>query len=91
MMAAEHAAFVGLKVAIADAMPSPARKFLMAGKSGLNLTKHEDIAAFIKNYDAIEPLRPMLAEFGPKEVINFAQNLEQEVSQAAQDECFQKL
>ena len=45
MMAAEHAAFVGLKVAIADAMPSPARKFLMAGKSGLNLTKHEDIAA----------------------------------------------
>ena len=91
MMAAEHAAFVGLKVAIADAMPSPARKFLMAGKSGLNLTKHEDIAAFIKNYDAIEPLRPMLAEFGPKEVINFAQNLEQEVFTGSTGRVFPKV
>ena len=79
MIAAEHTALAGLKVAVADAMPSPARKFLMAGKSGLNLTKHESTAAFIKNYDAIEHLRPMLEEFGPKEVINFAQNLGQEV------------
>ena len=91
MMAAEHAAFAGLKVAIADAMPSPARKFLMAGKSGLNLTKNEDIAAFIKNYDAIEPLRPMLAEFGPKEVINFAQNLEQEVFTGSTGRVFPKV
>jgi predicted flavoprotein YhiN len=37
MMAAEHTALAGLKVAVTDAMPSPARKFLMAGKSGLNL------------------------------------------------------
>ena len=90
-MAAEHAALAGLKVAVADAMPSPARKFLMAGKSGLNLTKHEDIAAFIKNYDAIEPLRPMLAEFGPKEVINFAQNLEQEVFTGSTGRVFPKV
>ena len=90
-MAAEHAALAGLKVAVADAMPSPARKFLMAGKSGLNLTKHEDIAPFIKNYDAIEPLRPMLAEFGPKEVINFAQNLEQEVFTGSTGRVFPKV
>ena len=32
LMAAEQAALKGLKVAVADAMPSPARKFLMAGK-----------------------------------------------------------
>ena len=91
MMAAEHAAFASLKVAIADAMPSPARKFLMAGKSGLNLTKHEDISVFIKNYDAIEPLRPMLAEFGPKEVIGFAQNLEQEVFTGSTGRVFPKV
>ena len=71
LMAAEQAALAGLRVAIADAMPSPARKFLMAGKSGLNLTKHEDLASFIKNYDAIEPLRPMLNEFGPKRNYRF--------------------
>ncbi len=65
MMAAEHTALAGLKVAVADAMPSPARKFLMAGKSGLNLTKDEDTAAFIKNYDAIEPLRPIAGRVRP--------------------------
>ncbi len=79
LMAAEQAALLGFKVAIADAMPSPARKFLMAGKSGLNLTRHEDTTLFLKSYDAIEPLRPILAEFGPKAVIKFAQDLGQEV------------
>ena len=91
MIAAEHTALAGLKVAVADAMPSPARKFLMAGKSGLNLTKHESTAAFIKNYDAIERLRPMLEEFGPKEVINFAQNLGQEVFTGSTGRVFPKV
>ena len=90
LMAAEQAALSGLKVAIADSMPSPARKFLMAGKSGLNLTKHEDAANFIKNYDAVEPLRPMLNEFGPKEVINFAQALDQEVFTGSTGRVFPK-
>ena len=91
MMAAEHAALAGLKVAIAEAMPSPARKFLMAGKSGLNLTKHENIATFIKNYDSIESLRPKLAEFGPREVINFAQDLGQEVFTGSTGRVFPKV
>ena len=91
LMAAEQVALSGMKVAVADLMPSPARKFLMAGKSGLNLTKQEDAAVFIKNYDAIEPLRPMLAEFGPKEVIGFAQNLEQEVFTGSTGRVFPKV
>jgi uncharacterized flavoprotein (TIGR03862 family) len=72
-------------------MPSPARKFLMAGKSGLNLTKDEDTAAFIKNYDAIEPLRPILAEFGPTEAITFAQGLGQEVFTGSTGRVFPKV
>ena len=91
LMAAEQAALAGLRVAVADAMPSPARKFLMAGKSGLNLTKHEDLASFIKNYDAVEPLRPMLNEFGPKEIINFAQSLGQEVFTGSTGRVFPKV
>jgi len=90
MMAAEHAALAGLRVAIADAMPSPARKFLMAGKSGLNLTKQEDASVFIRNYDAIESLRPILAEFGPNEVVNFAQDLGQEVFTGSTGRVFPK-
>jgi len=90
LMAAEHAALAGLKVAVADAMPSPARKFLMAGKSGLNLTKQEDATIFIKNYDAVESLRPILAEFGRTEVINFAQGLGQEVFTGSTGRVFPK-
>ncbi|MCR9148125.1 MAG: NAD(P)/FAD-dependent oxidoreductase, partial [Rhodobacteraceae bacterium] len=41
LMAAEEMARAGLRVTVAEAQPSPARKFLMAGKSGLNLTKNE--------------------------------------------------
>ena len=91
LMASEHAALAGLRVAIADAMPSPARKFLMAGKSGLNVTKDEDAAVLIKKYDAIELLRPILADFGPKEVIDFTQNLGQEVFTGSTGRVFPKV
>ena len=79
LMAAEQAARAGMRVAIAEAMPSPARKFLMAGKSGLNLTKAEEPNTFLQHFDTIAPLKPILAQFGPAEVIGFAQGLGQEV------------
>lgn len=79
LMAAEQAARAGMRVAIAEAMPSPARKFLMAGKSGLNLTKAEEPNTFLQHFDAIAPLKPILAQFGPVGVIGFAQGLGQEV------------
>ena len=41
LMAAEEFARAGHRVTVAEAKPSPARKFLMAGKSGLNLTRRE--------------------------------------------------
>jgi len=75
LMAAEQAARAGIRVAVVEAMPSPARKFLMAGKSGLNLTKAEDQDAFLQHFDAIAPLKPILSEFGPAEVIGFAEGL----------------
>ena len=79
LMAAEQAAQAGMRVAVAEAMPSPARKFLMAGKSGLNLTKAEKPEAFLQYFDAISSLKPILSEFGPDEVIGFAEGLGQEV------------
>lgn len=79
LMAAEQAARAGMRVAIAETMPSPARKFLMAGKSGLNLTKAEEPNSFLQHFDTIAPLKPILAQFGPAEVIGFAQGLGQEV------------
>ena len=52
LMAAEALARAGRSVLVAEAKPSPARKFLMAGKSGLNLTKDEDFARFLSAYGA---------------------------------------
>lgn len=78
LMAAEALAQAGHRVLVAEAKPSPARKFLMAGKSGLNLTKSEDPAAFLTAYaDSAPDLKPMLDVFGPDEVQSWAQELGQ--------------
>lgn len=78
LMAAEELARAGRRVVVAEAKTSPARKFLMAGKSGLNLTKDEPPAAFARHY-APDWLAPMLAGFGPAEVMDWARGLGQEV------------
>lgn len=50
LMAAEVLSAAGHRVVVAEAMPTPARKFLMAGKSGLNLTKDEPLPAFARRF-----------------------------------------
>ena len=75
LMAAE-AAMGAARVELFDRMPSPARKLLMAGKSGLNLTKAEDPAAFADAYGAPR-LAPMLAAFGPADAAAWAEGLGQ--------------
>lgn len=76
LMAADFASRSGVEVTIADSMPTFGRKFLMAGKSGLNLTMHEDDITFqtriIHNNTTIEKA---LEEFGPIEVIEWANSL----------------
>ncbi len=74
LMAAEMLAASGRRVVIAEAKPTPARKFLMAGKSGLNLTKDEPFGPFIDRYDA-PGLRPMLEAFGADAVMRWAREL----------------
>ena len=78
LMAAEELARAGRAVLVAEAKPSVARKFLMAGKSGLNLTKAEPFARVLDAYGAAaDPLRPMLEGFGPEEVMRWAEGLGQ--------------
>jgi len=80
LMAAEELARAGLKVSVLDAKPSPARKFLMAGKSGLNLTRNEPPERFLAAYAEAAPwLAPILAEFGPVEVMAWAEGLGQKL------------
>ncbi|WP_028030083.1 TIGR03862 family flavoprotein [Gemmobacter nectariphilus] len=80
LMAAEELARAGWQVTVAEAKPSPARKFLMAGKSGLNLTRGEPLPAFTARYpQGADWLAPMLAAFGPAQVQDWARGLGQEV------------
>ena len=80
LMAAEELARAGRQVLIAEAKPSPARKFLMAGKSGLNLTQDEPLAALTAEYREAAPwLAPILADFGPDQVQDWARGLGQDV------------
>ncbi len=54
LMAAERLSDAGLKPVIYDAMPTPARKFLMAGKSGLNITHSESVERLLTRYGSRE-------------------------------------
>jgi uncharacterized flavoprotein (TIGR03862 family) len=78
LMAADVLASAGHKVVVVEGKSSPARKFLMAGKSGLNLTKAEGLEAFSAHYDA-GWLGPILAAFGPDQVQAWCHSLEQDV------------
>jgi uncharacterized flavoprotein (TIGR03862 family) len=66
LMAAEVLAQGGARVTVYDAMPSAGRKFLMAGRGGLNLTHSEPLPEFIKRYGGAGPhLAPAIAAFPP--------------------------
>ncbi len=78
LIAAEALLDAGIEVTLADHKPSLGRKFLMAGKSGLNLTRIEEPDRFQAAYgNAADRLAPMLARFGPEEVRIWASTLGQ--------------
>jgi uncharacterized flavoprotein (TIGR03862 family) len=78
LMAADVLSAAGHSVVLADVMPTLGRKFLMAGKSGLNLTKDEDLARFKTHY-ADAPIAPLLDAFCPDDVRTWAESLGQDV------------
>jgi uncharacterized flavoprotein (TIGR03862 family) len=66
LMAAEALARHGVQVDVYDAMPSVGRKFLMAGKGGMNITHSEPLEPFLDRYGARrERIAPLLDVFGP--------------------------
>lgn len=67
LMAAERLALAGRAVTVFDRMPSVGRKFLLAGRGGLNITHSEPVERFIGRYgDAATALTPALQLFGPQ-------------------------
>ncbi|WP_374653772.1 TIGR03862 family flavoprotein [Phenylobacterium sp.] len=79
LIAAEVLSAAGRTVSVYDRMPSLGRKFLMAGRGGLNLTHSEPLDAFVSRYGpAAEQLAPMIEAFSPSDLTAWAQGLGQE-------------
>lgn len=67
LMAAEVLATAGAAVTVYEAMPSVGRKFLLAGRGGLNLTHAEARESFLGRYGSRQDvIAPLIAEFGPE-------------------------
>lgn len=67
LMAAESASAAGAQVDLYDAMPSVGRKFLLAGKGGLNLTHSDPVEKMLSRYGMRRTqIAPLLAAFGPE-------------------------
>ena len=78
LMAAERLARAGVRVTVHERMPSVARKFLMAGRGGLNLTHSEPLEAFLKRYgDEPREVARWIDAFSPAELIAWAEGLGQ--------------
>ena len=76
LMAAEVISAQGLKVDVYDSMPSLGRKFLMAGKGGLNITHSEPIESFASRYGKRRAnIEPLLNVFGPEDIREWASGL----------------
>ena len=91
LMAADALYASDVNVIICDAKPSLGRKFLMAGKSGLNITMDEPDAAFLRGfYEAAPAMQPMLAGMGPQAVKRFCEDLGQELFTGSSDRVFPK-
>lgn len=76
LMAAETIAKAGLHVELFDAMPSVGRKFLMAGKGGMNITHSEPLDAFLARYAARRAqLAPLIEAFGPAQLCAWIHDL----------------
>jgi uncharacterized flavoprotein (TIGR03862 family) len=76
LMAAEVLARGGAKVVIHDRMKAPARKFLLAGRGGLNLTHSEPLDRLLARYgEARNSLEPAIRAFGPQEVVAWCHGL----------------
>lgn len=76
LMAADYLSKLNYRITIVDQMPTMGRKFLMAGKSGLNLTKNEPFEKFLNNFPDRSPqLISALKNFTPNDVQTWATSL----------------
>jgi uncharacterized flavoprotein (TIGR03862 family) len=91
LMAAEVLAQGGATVTVYDAMPSAGRKFLMAGRGGLNLTHSEPLPQFLARYrEAMPHLQAAIEAFPPQALRDWSEALGQETFVGSSGRVFPK-
>ncbi len=91
LIAAETVAAAGASVIVYDRMPSVARKFLMAGRGGLNLTHSEPLDIFLARYNNAPPLlRATIEAFPPEALRDWAHGLGQDTFIGSSGRVFPK-
>src|SRR4051812_14772062 len=91
LMAAEVLAEGGARVTVYDRMPSVGRKFLLAGRGGLNLTHSEELDRFLTRYGAAMPnLRSAIESFPPAAVRAWCEGLDQDTFVGSSGRVFPK-
>lgn len=91
LMAAERLASGGMRVVVHEAMPSVARKFLMAGRGGLNMTHSEPIEGFLSRYGEATPVvAGWLERFSPTHLVGWVEGLGQATFTGSSGRIFPK-
>ena len=91
LMAAERLSSNGHVIHVYDRKPSLARKFLMAGRGGLNITHSEPLDLFLKRYGAAaEFLTPLIRQFTPEDLRAWCDGLGQETFVGSSGRVFPK-
>jgi len=91
LFAAEVLSAAGKRVVVYERMPSVARKFLMAGRGGLNLTHSEDLEKFLPRYgEETAKLRPIIEAFTPNDLVAWANDLGAETFVGSSGRVFPK-
>lgn len=91
LMAAEILAAAGVNATLFERMPTAARKFLMAGRGGLNLTHSEPLEKFLTRYGtAREFLTPYIEKFTPDDLRAWCEGLGQETYVGSSGRVFPK-
>ncbi|WP_370631454.1 NAD(P)/FAD-dependent oxidoreductase [Methylosinus sp. Sm6] len=91
LIAADRLARLGAKVTVYEHKPSPARKLLMAGRGGLNITHSENLDKFIARYGAATArLEPYLRDFPPEALRAFCAELGEDTFVGSSGRVFPK-
>jgi uncharacterized flavoprotein (TIGR03862 family) len=89
LIAAEEIAKAGHAVTVYDRMPSAGRKFLLAGRGGLNLTHGESLENFLRRYGGRESaLRPVIENFPPAALRAWSETLGQKTFEGSSGRVF---